>query len=76
MALPEFSRSPRDLLAGLLRISPSAARSLVAGGIISLLAVLQSVHLREVGDAGYTGAVALGLVLKLLLVTGELLLDP
>jgi len=75
-ALPEFSRSPRDLLAGLLRISPSAARSLVVGGMISLPAVLQSVHLREVGDAGHSGAVVLGLVSKLLLVTGELLVDP
>jgi len=34
------------------------------------------VHLREVGDAGYAGAVALGLVSKLLLVTGKLLVDP
>ena len=39
-ALPEFSRSPRDLLIGLLHISPSAARSLVTGGMISLSAVL------------------------------------
>ena len=76
MTLPEFSRSPRNLLAGLLRISTSAIRSLVTGGMISLLAVLQSVHLREVGDAGYAGAVVLGLVSKLLLVTGELQVDP
>ena len=40
VALPEFSRSPRDLLDGVLHISPSMARSLVAGGMISLPAVL------------------------------------
>ena len=44
--------------------------------MVSLPAVLQSVHLREVGDTGYAGAVALGLVLKLLLVTGEVRVDP
>ena len=75
-ALPKFYRSPRDLMDGILRISPSVARSLVAGGMISLPAVLQSVHLEEAGDVGYAGAVALGLVSKLLLVIGELLVDP
>ena len=75
-AVPKFSRSPRELLAGLLHISPSATRSLVTGGMICLPTVLHFMHLRDIGDASHAGGVILGLVSKLLLVTGEVLVDP